>query len=115
MKRQIQITGLALSAIILSGCKVFSTSCEAPPEGEEVASIPTLRVPDGIPAPDTGNALRIPPLDTPEPLRVDGAPCLEEPPPYSAGWSPSETAAPAEPGAEPAPPPKKRRWWWPWG
>jgi hypothetical protein len=116
MKRHMHILVLVLvlapGATVLTGCKVFSTSCEAPPTGEEVATISSLRVPEGVPAPDTANALRVPDLNTPEPLRPGGAPCLEEPPPYTPGWRPEENT---EGEGAPVEVQKKRRWWWPWG
>lgn len=118
MKRSVQFSlVLAASAVAVSGCRVFHASCDAPPEGKEIATIPSIRVPEGVPAPDTTAALRIPELKQPERVRRSSEPCLEDPPLYTPGWKPEEKRqdpnAPAP--AEGTPEPKKKHWWWPFG
>jgi uncharacterized lipoprotein len=46
-------------------------------------SVPLLKIPSGLDAPDATNALRLPALNEPEPRRRGSKePCLDEPPPY---------------------------------
>jgi hypothetical protein len=45
--------------------------------------MPPLQAPPGLEAPDTRNALRVPPLNTPERTRGKDEPCLSAPPPYA--------------------------------
>ena len=46
-------------------------------------SVPPLKVPAGLDAPDTTNALRLPALNEPAPPRAHVKdPCLDEPPPF---------------------------------
>ena len=62
--------------------------CHEPPVSATVRNMPPLRVPPGLDAPDTRNAIKIPPL--PEPL-VAGAPsvtCLSEPPSFGGQLAP---------------------------
>jgi len=45
--------------------------------------MPPLKIPSGLDAPDTTNALRLPPLNEPAPAPRKGKqPCLDEPPPF---------------------------------
>lgn len=116
--KRLMVCGLCAVAVTSSGCRVFKVSCEAPPTAEEVATIPPLKTPEGVTAPDTRNALRIPEVSEPAKVRSKSDPCLEAPPTYSPGWQPDQKAQevkPGDPGTESAEPKKKRRWWWPWG
>jgi uncharacterized lipoprotein len=104
MKPRTTIRALTLGVTLLavlatSGCNPFRRNSAAPelckaPEGyAEAAEAPTLRVPTGLQAPDTRNALRIPDLTTPPPpARTKEQGCLDQPPPYTV-------AKPAEPEA----------------
>lgn len=94
MKNWFVVTVLALA---LSGCKVFGGgSCNKPREYTNSESVAPLKVPEGLDMPNTGSALRVPELDTPEQPRGPNDPCLDEPPRYA-----TPAAAPAG-----APPPK---------
>jgi hypothetical protein len=112
MKSNFRLLLLCLIALALTGCKVFRSSCEAPPPPEEVATVPPLHVPEGLEAPDTRNALKIPELNepAPPPRRSKSEPCLEGPPAYTAGWSPEERPAEQPKGkSEPQPVKKEKR------
>lgn len=111
------VAGLAAAAI--SGCnsmrKVGNTALPGQPFGETkkivckqdnkiyigAKEMPPLKAPDGLNAPDTRNALKVPVLNTPERVRGRDEPCLDTPPAFST----QKTAAPATP----APPPAKPR------
>lgn len=83
---------LLLGALALSGCGLFSPtfeSCEEVPAYAGAAEIPPLAVPDGVDAPDTRNALKIPAVTAPE-RPFDGR-CIDAPPSYHPG----RPAAPA--------------------
>ena len=62
--------------------------------------MPPLKAPDGLDAPDTRNALKVPVLNTPERVRGVDEPCLDAPPPFST----QKTTAPAAPALPPAKP-----------
>ncbi len=85
------ILALALLAAIVSvtsGCNPFRRShadaiCKGPEGYADATSIPELKIPPGLGAPDTRGALRIPELNTPAPpprKRAEG--CLDEPPSF---------------------------------
>jgi len=59
-------------------------------------------VPPGLDAPNTRNALKVPPLNTPERVRGKDEPCLDIPPPFSS----QKAAAPKGAAPAPAEPPK---------
>lgn len=69
-----------LGLLGLAGCK--SMSCNGSPEYGNADSIPSLKVPVGLDAPDTRNALKVPELDTPDRPRTDAEGCLDKPPSY---------------------------------
>jgi Uncharacterized lipoprotein len=71
-------------SLALAGCSTLRSSCHDPAPYTEAKSIPPLRIPPGLEAPDTRGALRIPELNEPAPPpRKRGDKCLDEPPPYS--------------------------------
>ena len=73
-----------LSVVLaLSGCGLFSPTfenCEESPAYAEAEELPPLAVPAGVDAPDTRNALKVPPVTTPE-RPLDGR-CIDAPPSY---------------------------------
>jgi uncharacterized lipoprotein len=84
-----------LALAVLPGCKTRGTSCKQDNKDYVGArEMPPLKAPPELQAPDTRNALKIPPLDTPERVRSKSEPCLDIPPPF------------ATPGATDAPKPK---------
>jgi uncharacterized lipoprotein len=82
-------------ASLLSGCGFFRASSESCRDDALYAGAreeAPLRIPPGLQAPDTRNALKVPDLNVPEAPRAAGAGCLDAPPPYS-------TPKPVEPEA----------------
>jgi uncharacterized lipoprotein len=91
------LTLLAIAAT--AGCNPFRRNsaeadlCREPEGYAQAVEGQALRVPPGLQAPDTRNALRIPDLNTPAPpTRRRDQGCLDQPPPYT-------TTKPAEPEA----------------
>ena len=76
---------VTVAIVLVAGCRSLGGSCHDPQPYEQAQELPPLRIPPGLEAPDTRNALRIPELNEPEPPpRKPGDPCLDEPPRYSA-------------------------------
>jgi hypothetical protein len=76
---------LVPALLSLSGCKALSSnSCHAAQQAYmQAQSVAPLKVPTGLDAPDTTNALRIPTLNEPPPPPRHGKdPCLDEPPSF---------------------------------
>jgi uncharacterized lipoprotein len=95
---------LAVSA--LSGCGKRLAACKQDNKDYVgAAELPPLKAPPGLEAPNTRNALKVPPLNTPERIRGRGEPCLDAPPPYSTP-KPATPAAPAAPVPAPLPKPQ---------
>lgn len=73
-------------ALTAAGChpfRHFTNSCHKQQPYMQAGSIPPLRIPAGLDAPDTTSALRLPALNEPAPPPRKGLePCLDEPPPY---------------------------------
>lgn len=79
-----RILALAATLVMVSGCgRVFSSNCSRPAAYASAQSLPPLRIPLGLDAPDRRAALKIPDLNTPEIPREKGEPCLDQPPRYS--------------------------------
>ena len=83
------VRGIVLLLLLLplaSGCffrNASAKACHAPQAYQKSQSVPTLKIPSGLDAPDTTNALRLPTLNEPGPAPRKGSqPCLDEPPPY---------------------------------
>jgi uncharacterized lipoprotein len=88
-------TLIAMSA--LSGCGKRLVTCRQDNKDYVGApEMPPLKAPPGLEAPNTRNALKVPPLSTPERVRGRDEPCLDAPPPYS---TPKASPAPAAPTA----------------
>jgi hypothetical protein len=77
---------------LLAGCHPFrhlTYACHKPQVYMHATSIPSLKVPTGLDAPDTTNALHLPPLNEPAPPQRKGRePCLDEPPPFKVAKTP---------------------------
>ena len=72
-----------LSVTLASGCSNRITSCKQSNKDYAGAKeMPPLKAPPGLEDPDTRNALRVPPLNTPERVRGKNEPCLDAPPPF---------------------------------
>ena len=76
---------LAPLLLALSGCHSLRGvgSCHKPQPYMNASSVAPLKVPAGLDAPDTTNALRLPALnEPPPPPRAGKDPCLDYPPPF---------------------------------
>jgi pyruvate dehydrogenase E2 component (dihydrolipoamide acetyltransferase) len=98
----------AVTLPLLSGCTLFNrvfhrgrndATCHEHPFIASADSRPPLKVPEGLSAPDTRNAVKIPGLATAEAERPKNEPCLAQPPKFYGKPAP----AAAKP-ASPAPP-----------
>lgn len=80
----------ALGLLAVGGCaslhhgKAKKQHCPEPPITDDVKNMPPIRVPVGLDAPDTRNAIKIPPLTEPQVARAPDAPCLSAPPNFGA-------------------------------
>ena len=74
----------ALAPLLLGGCHILhGGSCNNPQSYQGARSVAPLKIPAGLDAPDTANALRIPALNEPQPPPRQGkAPCLDAPPSF---------------------------------
>jgi hypothetical protein len=110
---------------LLSGCSVYQrvfhhggnknfVGCTERPFAGNADSRPALKVPEGMSAPDTRNAVKIPALSTPDPHtgKAKTEPCLAQPPNFFAQPLPleqpkskksSQPANPPAPATAPAP------------
>jgi uncharacterized lipoprotein len=77
---------LGAALLALAGCswlhRGHGSSCREPVVGAGAPNLPPLKVPAGLDAPDTRNAIKIPPLAEPERPRAPTEPCLSEPPSF---------------------------------
>jgi uncharacterized lipoprotein len=78
---------LLLMLPLIGGCHLFrgasAKACHGPQPYQKAQSVPPLKMPPGLDAPDTTNALRLPALNEPgPPPRTGKQPCLDEPPPF---------------------------------
>src|SRR5215469_14704542 len=78
---------LLLLLPLVGGCHFFwgasAKACHSPQAYQKAQIVPPLKIPSGLDAPDTTNALRLPTLKEPAPTPRSGKqPCLDEPPPY---------------------------------
>lgn len=74
---------LALGAAGCHPFRHFEYACHKQQPYQLASSVPPLKIPTGLDAPDATNALRLPPLNEPAPPPRKGhEPCLDEPPPY---------------------------------
>ncbi len=82
-----RVAAVLLVLLPLVGCHVFrnaaAKACHGPQPYQKAQSVPPLKIPTGLDAPDTTNALRLPALnEPPPPPRTGKQPCLDEPPPF---------------------------------
>ena len=78
---------LLLMLPLIGGCHLFrgasAKACHGPQSYQKAQSVPPLKMPPGLEAPDTTNALHLPALNEPAPPpRTGKQPCLDEPPPF---------------------------------
>ncbi len=117
MKRAMTILACTVAATSLSGCRLFAEDCHAPQDYQTATSVPSLKVPDGLNAPQTRGALKIPDVPTSGRPRGAGSACLDEPPSFypnrpKPGLKPGDKdkakakdKAQAKPAEAPKPPP----------
>jgi uncharacterized lipoprotein len=84
MKSARRILGLAPLLLALSACHLLhGNACHGPQSYMGATSVAPLKIPAGLDAPETNNALRIPALNEPAPPARKGKdPCLDEPPAF---------------------------------
>jgi uncharacterized lipoprotein len=90
---------VAVFAAASSGCfKSKMTSCgQTNKDYAGAQEMPPLQAPPGLDPPNTRNALKVPPLDTPERVRGKDEPCLDMPPPFKTAKEADKTPAPETP------------------
>lgn len=99
--RLILLASLVGSMAIASGCSSLVASCKKAPTYADEKDLPPLRIPVGMDAPDTREALVIPALEEPEVPRGPDDGCLEEPPKASFVPTPAAAAGEAATSEEP--------------
>jgi hypothetical protein len=99
---------------LLAGCTLYdrvfhrtpknAASCHEKPFAGNADSRPPLKVPEGLSAPDTRNAVKIPALGAADRERPKTEPCLALPPQFFAKAPPgaAKPLAPAAPATAPA-------------
>lgn len=92
MRIPVILVASVLALVVLPGCKTRGTTCKQDNKDYVGAKeMPPLKAPPELQAPDTRNALKVPPLNTPERVRDKSEPCLDIPPPFA---TPVATDAP---------------------
>jgi hypothetical protein len=100
--RPLLLTIATVALLAAGGCRTLTgsnASCHKQQEYQVAGNLPPLRMPVGLDGPDTGRALEIPELNTPElPLDPEG-PCLDAPPALTEPPPPpSDVVLPERPG-----------------
>jgi hypothetical protein len=99
---------------LLSACSLYNrvfhgrsdAGCTEKPFALNTDVRPPLKVPEGMSAPDTRNAVKVPELAVPQRTRAKSEPCLSRPPSYFD--------KPLTLYVAPKPPPKPKKWWQFW-
>ncbi len=83
MRKILAVIGLTV-LLLLGGCKALrgGGSCNKPQPYMAARSVPPLKIPQGLDAPDTASALKLPTLNEPVAPRSKKDPCLDEPPSF---------------------------------
>ncbi len=86
--RGVRLAACGVLLLALAGCSWMhhgsGKRCREPPIGGNSQNLPPLKVPPGLDAPDTRNAIKVPPLNTPEAPRLPTDPCLSQPPSFKS-------------------------------
>ena len=87
--RTLALATATLLLLALGGCSWMhhgrhTAKCREPAVGGEAKNMPPLKMPAGLDAPDTRNAIKVPPLDEPERPRAPDDPCLSMPPSFKS-------------------------------
>jgi hypothetical protein len=98
---------------LLSGCTLFNrvfhrggrtfAACHERPFAGNSDSRPGLKVPEGLSAPDTRNAVKVPALSAADQERAKSEPCLAQPPNFFAKPLQPATGKQVGPALAPAP------------
>lgn len=85
--RRLPLAALLVALSVgLGGCSWFhhggKHGCRERDVSRGAINRPPLQVPPGMDAPDTRNAVQVPPLSEPERPRAPTDPCLSAPPPF---------------------------------
>ena len=84
MRIAVTLIACVMATTMLAGCKSRGASCkQTNKEYAGAKELPPLQAPPGLEAPDTRNALKVPPLNTPERARGRDEACLDAPPPFT--------------------------------
>jgi len=84
MRIAVTVIACVLSIATMTGCKSRMVSCRQNNKDYAGAKeLPPLTAPPGLDAPNTRNALKVPPLNTPERVRGRDEGCLDTPPPFA--------------------------------
>jgi uncharacterized lipoprotein len=86
--RKAGVLALAAALLLIASCSMVrkvtgSGKCREPVVPAAVEN-PPLRAPNGLDAPDTRNAIKVPVLAEPEKPRGKTDPCLSQPPSYGS-------------------------------
>ena len=91
------VVAVILAFGLVAGCKSKAASChQSNKDYAGAKEMAPLKAPTGLEVPDTRNALKVPPLNTPERARGKDEACLDYPPPFANPKGP----APAPPGSK---------------
>ena len=90
VRQSVGAVACALVLLAASGCaslhhkksKSNQPHCPEPALTADIKNMPPLRVPPGLDAPDTRNAIKVPALTEPQVARVATDPCLSSPPSF---------------------------------
>lgn len=104
MARVSSLVLAAAASLALTGCaSIGGENCHEPQEYQVATSVPSLQIPEGLSAPQTRGALKIPDVGDTARKRGPDEPCLDEPPSFYPG-RPKPGARPAAmPGGEKPP------------
>jgi uncharacterized lipoprotein len=85
MRKFLAVFGLSVLMAALGGCKTLrgANYCHKPQAYQSARTGATLKIPEGVDAPDTASLLKLPVLnEPPPPPRGPKDPCLDQPPPF---------------------------------
>jgi uncharacterized lipoprotein len=97
MRIAVVLLSAVLATAALTGCKSGKKTLCRQSNKDYVGAkeLPPLKAPPGLETPDTRNALKVPPLNTPDRARGKDEACLDSPPPFTSG-KPADAAKPAQ-------------------
>jgi uncharacterized lipoprotein len=84
MRKFLAVLGLSMLIVALGGCRSWrETNCHKPQAYQSARTGTTLKIPEGVDAPDSAGLLKLPVLNEPAPPpRGPKDPCLDQPPPF---------------------------------